>query len=115
MLADLLQELVRLGVQPSGIEREHAERASNLGRHVDENDALGAAERDREIAPVFADREREDVARIASRVLGGRGREGLGIECQWVTMDDSRPVWWSGTPVSCLPVHAWIGNHDSGA
>src|SRR2546428_14064975 len=99
MLADLLQELVRLGVQPSGIEREHAERASDLGRHVDENDVLGAAERDREIAPVLADREREDVARIASSVLGGRGREGLGIECHRVSRDERAR--WGGQGLLC--------------
>src|SRR2546426_8859100 len=102
MLADPLQELVRLGVQPSGIEREHSERAADLGRHVDEDDVLGAAERDREIAAVLTDREREDVVRIAAGVLGGGGREGLGIERHWVSrMSAAR--WGRRGGFSCVP------------
>src|SRR5207245_1903730 len=74
-----------------GVEREHAERAADLARHVDQDDVLGPAERDREIATILADREREDVAGIASDVLGSRGRKGLGIERHWVSGDERCP------------------------
>jgi hypothetical protein len=67
-------------MEPAGVQREDAEAAADLRCHVDEDDVLGAAERDREIGRVLADRQRDDVARIAACVLGGCRRNGLGIE-----------------------------------
>ena len=57
VIADTIEELVGLRMKASRVEREDAELPADLRRHVDEHDILGAAERDRDVRGVLANRE----------------------------------------------------------
>ena len=63
VIAHLVQELIGLGVQAAGVEREHREPPADLRRQIHEHDVLGAAERNRDVRAELGQRELHDLAR----------------------------------------------------
>src|SRR5262249_28250217 len=94
--ADFFDELIRLGVETTGVEDEDLERIAERRGHVDERDILGAAERDGHVRRKFLQRELEDILRIPRRVAAGDRAEGGQIEGHPVTVlrvSESRNIW----------------------
>src|SRR5439155_3934173 len=91
VIADAIEELVGLRMKASRVEREDAELPADLRRHVDEHDILGAAERDRDFRGVLANREGENVTRMATCVVRCHRRQGRAIECHALFLYRRRP------------------------
>src|SRR5262249_4557830 len=84
--ADSFDELIRLGVQTTGVEDEDLERVAQRSGHVDERDILGATECDAKVRRVFLQRELEDVLWVARRIAAGSRAESRQIEGHSVTV-----------------------------
>ena len=74
VLAHLFDELVGLGMQAAGVEREHPEPSAGFARHVDENHVLGTAEGDGDVGRVLLECDADQIARLlAGPLLCERG------------------------------------------
>src|SRR5205823_12101393 len=69
-LADRVDEAIRLGMEAPGVEREHGDVAADLDRHVDEDRALRAGERDRDLREAVQGKT-QDVLRGGIFVISG--------------------------------------------